>query len=177
MPMPIPDEEYGEEMGTDSLVSIGGTNAEIESAEAALLGMPTEEFQPVECPLKHTFAPGIYRRQVTMPAGAFVIGHMHRFAHLNEITRGKALVSMNGVVTAMEAPFSFVSAPGVRKVLFIVEEMDFATFHPNPDDCQDIAVLESRYVEKSASYLKHQDDLRRLKELTSTLSSPCPTSR
>lgn len=147
------------------LAALPSTNEEIERAEAALLGMDESEFLPVECPLVHRFAPGIYMRQITMFAGLKVIGHRHLFAHLNVVTEGRALVNMNGTVTEIVAPCIFVSEPGVRKILQIEETMVFCTIHPNPDDETAIEVLESRYIEKSATYLQHEEDQRAFLEL------------
>lgn len=141
------------------------TNEAIERAEAALLAMPPEQFRPVECPLTHHFAPGVYLREIFMPAGSVVIGHAHRTSHFNIILRGRALVTAGGDPMVIQAPFTFVSEPGVRKTLLVEEDMIWQTVHVNPDDETCIEVLESRYIEKSATYLQHEEDDRAFLEL------------
>ena len=42
----------------------------------------------VECPLKHYFAPGVYLREIFMPAGSVVIGKIHKTEHFNIIQKG-----------------------------------------------------------------------------------------
>src|SRR5690242_10473496 len=68
------------------------SNAAIERLEAQLLSEPQ-----LPAPVTHHFAPGVYMREIFMPAGAFVIGHEHRTEHLNVILTGRASVMMDGV--------------------------------------------------------------------------------
>lgn len=128
------------------------TNEAIEEAEGRLL----EQIDPleIECPLVHRFAPGVYMREVTMPAGTYVIGHEHLTEHGNVVLSGRALVSMNGEVAEVVAPQVFTSPAGLRKILIILEEMRFMTIHPNPADERDIDTLEAIFVRKSATYLR-----------------------
>lgn len=84
----------------------------------------------VECPVTHHFAPGVYTREIFMPAGSFIIGHKHKTEHLNCILQGRARVMMNGVIHDYVAPCIFKSGAGVRKVLYIQEDCRWATVHP-----------------------------------------------
>jgi quercetin dioxygenase-like cupin family protein len=87
----------------------------------------------VKCPLTHYQPPGVYCRQIFMPAGTFVVGHVHNTEHINIVIQGKARVLMDGVVHEIEAPFNFVSKKGVRKVLYILEDMIWMTVHPTKE--------------------------------------------
>lgn len=134
-------------------------NDQIESLEKELLNLPQ-----VECPLKHNFAPGVYMREITMPAGSFIIGHEHLTEHFNVVLTGKARVMIDGVIEDLVAPCYFISKPNVRKVLFILEEMKFATIHPT--DETSVEVLESTLVRKSNSFIKFEEAKALLKSLT-----------
>ena len=101
----------------------------------------------VECPLVHHFSPGIYAREIFMPAGTFVIGHKHKTQHLNIILSGKASVLMDGEVHYVEAPAVIESKPGVQKVLLIEEDMRWITVHTNESDSRDIAYIEETLIE------------------------------
>lgn len=101
--------------------------------------------QPVTF-LKHHFSPGIYVREIWMPEGSIVLGHRHRTRHLNVVAHGEALVRINGQIFRAMAPWTFESDPGVRKALAIVRDMTWLTIHANPDDCQDVEVLELRLM-------------------------------
>jgi hypothetical protein len=135
-------------------------NARIEEVEGQLLPL-----QQREMPLVHHFAPGIYTREILMPRGTFVIGHKHKTKHFNVVLTGRAIVMMDGVSHHIAAPCIFVSEPGVRKVLYIVESMRWATIHTNPDDETCVEVLEDRLIEQSATYKAHMEDMKQLKEL------------
>lgn len=138
------------------------TLKEVERVERDLLQQPQ-----VECPLTHLFAPGVYYREIFMPAGTFVVGQQHKTEHLNVVLTGRASVLMDGKVTEIRAPCVLKSGAGVRKMLLIHEDMRWATIHPTADlqNCgQDIGLLEDSLITKSEAYLNHQQDARRLLE-------------
>jgi hypothetical protein len=130
----------------------------VEGIEGHLLNFPQ-----TECPLVHRFAPGVYLREIHMPAGTFVIGHSHNTEHFNVITEGRALVMMDGVTEEVVAPAVFASGVGVRKVLYIQEDMTWITVHPT--DETDLQKLEALLITKSETYLKHLEDLNQLKQI------------
>lgn len=121
----------------------------INDIEAQLLAHPQ-----VECPVQHTFSPGVYLRTIRMPAGTFVIGHKHRTKHLNVVLSGCALVIVDGEIRRMQAPLVFESNPGVRKLLYILEDCDWATIHAT--DETDVVKLEEQLIEKSAAFTQHE---------------------
>lgn len=125
---------------------------EIESLEGTLLNDP--DFHHVDCPLTHTFAPGVYYREIFMPKGIFVIGHCHKTEHLNVITEGRATVMFDGVVHEIVAPCVIKSGVNVRKVLYIQEDMRWATIHPTTET--DLEKLEELLITKSDAFLANQ---------------------
>lgn len=136
----------------------------LENVEAWLLSRKDQA--PYE--LKHSFAPGIYLREIFMPApkgvqveegqiaGTMLIGHEHNFEHFNMVLSGRALVSINGIVEEIVGPCYFKSGAGVRKVLWVIEDMRWVTIHPNEDNCQDIPTLEARLIKPSATFERFQ---------------------
>lgn len=138
--------------------------AEVETLEGTLLGNPS--FKHVECPVTHTFAPGVYYREISMPKGAFIIGHCHKTEHLNVITEGRATVMFDGVVHEIVAPCVIKSGVGVRKVLYIQEDMRWATVHPT--DETDLEKLEDLLITKSTAFLAHQS-MKELEALKATI--------
>jgi hypothetical protein len=130
----------------------------VEALEAALLDMPQ-----VNCPLKHQFAPGVYLREILMPAGTFIIGHRHKTEHFNVVLSGRARVMQTGGgVEEIVAPCVFVSKPGVRKILYILEDMRWATVHPTHET--DVGVLERQLVEPSEAHRLGAREIQLLKE-------------
>lgn len=85
--------------------------------EAECLALPQ-----VDCPVVHHFGPGIYVREVLMPAGTLVVGHAHKASHLNVFLSGSLiLLDDAGHARALKAPFMFTSPPG-RKVAWTVTD-------------------------------------------------------
>jgi hypothetical protein len=127
----------------------------VEAVEHICLGLPQ-----VEMPVTHSFAPGVYMREILMPAGSFVIGHRHNTEHFNVILCGLCRVLMENEVAELRGPCSFVSKPGVRKVLHVIEETRWATIHPlaGLENCgQDVDRLEERLIIKSSAFLEHAE--------------------
>lgn len=102
-----------------------------------------------ELPLIHNFSENVYSREIFMPAGMAVVGHVHNTTHLNIVISGKAKLWMNGKVYDLVAPYTFESKAGIRKILYIIEDMKWQTIHVT--DEQNIEVLENTLVDKSAS--------------------------
>lgn len=126
-----------------------------EKLEEALLNYPD---QPV-CPLEQLFAPGVYLRKITMPP-CIGMGHKHKTEHFNIIMKGKVNVMIGDeVVQYVEAGDIFVSKPGDQKILHILEETVWLTVHANPDDITDEETLDNMMIEKSKTFLNHQEKL------------------
>jgi hypothetical protein len=77
-------------------------------------------------PLKHLFAPGAYGRQITVPKDHWVIGKIHKHSHLNFLMRGRVAVLTEDGLMVMEAPFSFVSRVGAKRLVLALEETVWA---------------------------------------------------
>ncbi len=153
-------EDHQGEVGNFVPYEVAGaaTNEQIEQVEAKFLNLPQ-----VDCPLTHRFAPGIYIREILMPAGAFIIGHEHKTKHFNIVLSGRALVMINGRPMTVDAPHTFVSEPGVRKVLYILEDMRWQTVHPT--DETDLEKLSELLIVKSQSFVHHYRDLEQLRNI------------
>ena len=102
------------------------------------------EYDQVECPLLHDFAPGVYNRTMFMPKGTFVIGKTHKTKHFNVVLTGVAKVMIDGEIEEIRAPHMFVSEAGVKKVLYILEDMTWMTIHPT--EKTDLDELEKELV-------------------------------
>ncbi len=101
-----------------------------------------DQVPQLEIPVTHTFSPGIYAREITMPAGMTGVGHVHRHRHLNIALTGHALVTWDGQTQEIRAPFIFESMPGAQKAFHVFEDLRWITIHANPDDITDIVEIE-----------------------------------
>jgi hypothetical protein len=135
MPITSPD--------TPSLVRPEANEA-IDALEAALVDI----FPSIQCPLNHSFVKGMYIREVVMPAGCRVTSKIHKERHPYFVMKGKAKVWIDGKGWELiEAPFFGITEPGTRRVLHILETCHWVTIHHNPDDGEDLEVIEDRLIE------------------------------
>lgn len=102
--------------------------------------------EQVECPLKHHFAPGVYLREIFMPAGSLIIGKIHKTEHLNLLERGVCeIFHEDGTSEVLRAPLTFVSKAGVQKLLKIHEDTVWKTIHVTEET--DLVKLEDILIE------------------------------
>lgn len=110
----------------------------------------------VDCPVRNVFAPGIYAREITMQAGTVITGAVHRFQHITVISKGRLRVLRPEGIVEFAAPAMFISEPGTKNAVHVLEDAVWTTFHPNPDDSQDLDTLVERYTtSKNSDLLGH----------------------
>lgn len=135
------------------------------SFEQALRGV--EGHAVGDCfPLRHIFAPGVYAREITLPAGAILTGKIHKEEHLNFISKGRVHVyTEQDGLQEFVGPLTMVSKPGTKRVLHVLEETVWTTIHHNPENKTDLLELEDLVIAPSYEayeQIAHQ----KLKELT-----------
>lgn len=110
------------------------------------------QLPPVECPTRHFFAPGVFLREMLVPAGVIATGAVHKTEHLT-------IVAGHCLLTTDEGPKEFIgfhtihSKPGAKRAISAISDTFVTTIHANPDDETDVAVLAERFTESKASEL------------------------
>lgn len=89
--------------------------------------------QQLQVDITHYLAPGVYAREMTLPAGAVITGKIHRHAHINVISKGSCTVASPEGVREIVAPCVFVSSPGTKRAIFAHEETRWMTIHPTEE--------------------------------------------
>lgn len=113
---------------------------------------------PVEIEPRHLFAPGVYAREITIPAGTLLTGKIHRTAHLNIVSRGRIAVWTAELgMREISAPFSFVSPPGTRRLGYAYEDTTWTTIHAT--DETNLEKLESELIAPNIETLESQKDI------------------
>lgn len=130
--------------------------------QSSLRSVRDSALPPAECPVTNRFAPGIYWREVSIPAGVFAVGHQHKTEHLNVMLSGRVRVLCDGQVRELVAPQVFSSPAGVRKIVLALEPTRWANVHANPTDEHDMDKLEMIFIEKNASFPAHDADMKKL---------------
>jgi hypothetical protein len=104
------------------------------------------EMPQIDCPLAHHYAPGLYAREIFIPAGTIVVGKIHKHAHINVISHGSAIVVTEFDRVRVVAPYTFVSQPGTKRSLIAETDLVWTTIHTNEDECRDLEAIESRLI-------------------------------
>jgi quercetin dioxygenase-like cupin family protein len=97
-------------------------------------------------PIKHSFADGIYVRQMDMKQGSIVVGAIHKHLHVWFLLTGCVTVATEDTTEDYIAPCYVVSTPGVKRVILANEDSIFVNIHKNPSNTQDIDKLEKEIV-------------------------------
>ena len=94
-----------------------------------------------DLPLKHTFTPGLYIRQIFIPARTILTSRIHLTEHPYVISKGDISVWTKEVGTVrLRAPYSGVTRPGTRRLLFAHEDTIWTTYHPTMETDVDAIV-------------------------------------
>ncbi len=105
------------------------------------------EAPQVEIETRHYFSDGIYAREIVIPAGVMLTGKIHAFEHINVVSKGSISVLTENGARRIEAPCTFIAAPGTKRVGFAHEETVWTTLHavPNhirtPDEAEALLIL------------------------------------
>jgi hypothetical protein len=68
--------------------------------------------------LFHYFAPGIYARELHIPAGMTLTGKIHKYSQLNILSKGRISVLTEDGIVEVEAPFTVVSPAGTKRIAY-----------------------------------------------------------
>jgi quercetin dioxygenase-like cupin family protein len=110
-------------------------------------------------PLEHTFADGIYVRQMSMNKDSLVVGAIHNHLHVWFLMSGHITVATENESNEYIAPCHVLATPGTKRVIYANEDSVFVNVHKNPSNCQDIEELEKEIV--SATFEDYQEYLNK----------------
>ncbi len=127
--------------------------------EAALAAYAAENncALDAESMTSHHFAPGVYIRELRIPAGTCLTGKIHRGAHLNIISAGRIAVLTEHGIVELSAPCTLRSDAGIKRVGFAIEDTVWSCIHANPDDCTDMTKLEARFIAPDFTGIEHTE--------------------
>lgn len=101
----------------------------------------------VEIKTTHHFAPGVYMREIFIPAGVTLTGKIHKTEHLNILSKGRLTVWTEDGMKTLEASTVIKSKPGIKRVGYAHEDTVWITVHPT--DETDLEKLEENLIAKS----------------------------
>ena len=112
-------------------------------------------------PIKHTFADGVYIRQMDMKTGSVMVGAIHKHLHVWFLLTGHVTVATEDITEDYIAPCYVVSTPGVKRVILANENSIFVNIHKNPSNTQDIDELEKEIV--ALNYKEYEEYINKNK--------------
>lgn len=121
----------------------------VEQLEGAMLKLPQ-----AECSVVHRFSPGLYIREVRIPADTYAIGHYQKTTHLNVMLQGRVtMVDEVWKKHELRAPQTFIAGPG-RKIGYVHEDMVWLNIYATTET--DIEKLEAHFLHKSETWTASQ---------------------
>ena len=119
-----------------------------------IVGNSGEIVRSDEFELKHTFADGIYIRQMEMKKDSVVVGAIHNHLHVWFLLTGHITVTTESSTEDYISPCYVVSTPGVTRVIYANEESIFVNVHKNPTNTKNLDELEAEIV--SINYKEYE---------------------
>lgn len=96
------------------------------------------------CPLTHTFADGVYVREIFIPAGVLLVGKIHKHSHANFISKGRVSVRTQDGVEELIGPCTMVSEAGTKRIVYTHEDTVWTTIHVT--NKTDLAEIEAEII-------------------------------
>ncbi len=120
----------------------------VDAVELELIRMvESGEFKTAEFPLRHIFTEGLYAREITMYAESRLTSKIHLTDHQFIVSKGRVLVYNGGEEIEIVAPYHGITKAGTRRVLYVLEDTIWTTFHANPNN-ETVEQIENRILEK-----------------------------
>jgi len=112
-------------------------------------------------PIKHTFADGVYIRQMEMKKDTVVVGAIHKHLHVWFLLVGDVTIATEDTTEDYIAPCYIVSTPGVKRVIYSNEDSIFVNVHKNPTNTKDLDKLEKEIV--ALNYKEYEEYINKKK--------------
>lgn len=128
-----------------------------------------ERGTPVEIPVTHHFANrgterGAYAREILIPAGTLLTGHIHKYEQINVLLEGDISVLVeDGTVKRIDRPGTVVVSPaGTKRIAYTHAETRWLTIHATRH--ADLRLIEGECIAKSEDEFQRFLDEQRLLE-------------
>jgi hypothetical protein len=115
----------------------------------------------IDIPVEHYFAnpdtpKGIYAREIKMDSGSLIVGKIHKLATINVISSGEVSVLSQDGVIRVKAPYTFVSTPGAKRVIYAHEPSTWTCFHATGET--DVDKIEEEFIAKNYDEVLEQSE-------------------
>ena len=126
-------------------------------------GQKEGKFDLYELPVRHHFSQGVYGREMFIPKGTIVTGHIHKYTQLNVLVSGDLSVLTEHGVKRVKPPFVVVSPPGTKRVAYAHEDTIWLTIHGTEET--DVDKIEEKFIAQTEQeYLAFIEQTKQLQE-------------
>jgi len=129
-------------------VKLGSARQKAEKLQEALQSVPQ-----VDCPVREYFAPGVYAREITLPAGTVLVGAVHKVENLAILSKGRLILATDNGPIEISAPYTLTVKPGAKNAATALEDSVWTNFLPNPTNETDPEKLVEMFTESKACEL------------------------
>ena len=112
------------------------------------------QFDQVQMEAKHYFAPGVYVRELMIPAGTILTGKIHRHETMNILISGTITVTTDDGMQTLTGPLIFNSKPGTKKAAYA--ETDTLWLNVHPTELTDLEEIEEEFIAPSFEALEQE---------------------
>jgi len=104
------------------------TRKDVLAFELFIKNMPTA-FHECPYPLFHSFADGMYTREIHINAGDLVVGEIHKSEYFINVLKGRLWVVSEFGAKEIIAPCQFKAKAGVKHIVFAIEDTVWSDTH------------------------------------------------
>ena len=119
----------------DYLVSVA-------DGENIVAGNGNELIYPSMWEYKHSFADGIYIREMRMKKGQLGFSAIHKHSYGFFLLSGVLASSKEEGIEEFVAPCYVISPRGAKRIVYAIEDCVITTVHANPTNTQDLVEIE-----------------------------------
>ena len=130
----------------DKITQIEEYLTSIADGENIVVGDGNELIYPDMWEYKHSFADGIYIREMKMKQGQLGFSAIHKHSYGFFLLSGVLASSKEEGVEEFIAPCYIVSPRGAKRVVYAVEDCVITTVHANPTNTRDLKEIEQSNV-------------------------------
>jgi|TARA_R100001463_G_scaffold38488_1_gene82432 phosphopantothenoylcysteine synthetase/decarboxylase len=109
-------------------------------------GTGKEIIYPSFLKYKHSFADGVYIREMKIEEGVLITGGIHKYKEAFFLLQGRLNIMTKSGVEEYVAPCYVITPPGSKKMGYAIEESIVVTVHANPTNTEDLKELEDNMV-------------------------------
>jgi hypothetical protein len=127
-----------------------------------IVGDNTELVYPDFWEYKHSFANGIYIREMRMKKGQLGFSAIHKHSYAFFLLSGRLASSKEEGVEEFVGPCYIISPQGAKRIVYAIEDCVIVTVHSNPTNTENLKELEEMNVvfdwNQYEEYLKKENE-------------------